>query len=416
MITDPPGSGYMAARVAFVAVLVALLVAALASQGVHTEPQAQYTRMARAAISDLLTHYWIGSPTDGHIADTWHGMKRSEATDYEVKTWWERDSRGSLWERATLLFAIEDAYRATGDSALLARIKSELKYVKAGYKADDLDNSPGTMIAQGCDDVGWVAWMWIVFYRATKDPYALERASKLVDKAWVRWADDAMGGGLWYSDKRETKSTYQCPLIMASLSLWEYTKEERFRDRAIEAYNWVEKHLGREDGLYWADRNKDGPLGAERPYDIHEAGSVTFLGGNVLMGVLHARLYRMTGNGEYLKRAGRTADAIAKYETDGNGVLLNDRDAWADGCFFGEWATEVLSLPGIEASHRELLRATARSIQAKARTADGHYGGCWSGPAGGDGDKWAKIGSTPQQITVSSNTADVLISAALLRD
>jgi len=53
------------------------------------------------------------------------------------------------------------------------------------------------------------------------------------------------------------------------------------------------------------------------------------------MGVAQARLFRITGDDEYRNKAVRTADAIRARLTDGKGVLLDDRDAWANGAFAG---------------------------------------------------------------------------------
>ena len=91
---------------------------------------------------------------------------------------------------------------------------------------------------------------------------------------------------------------------------------------------------------------------------------------------------------------------------------MNDRDAWTEGTFAGDWAREVLSLPGITARHLTLLRTTADSIYTNART-NGFYGGSWSGPATGGGSLWWAIGSTPEQITTSSSSGNMIIAAAV---
>jgi hypothetical protein len=64
------------------------------------------------------------------------------------------------------------------------------------------------------------------------------------------------------------------------------------------------------------------------------------------MGVIHAKLYALTGEDEYRRCAVRTADALAAEQLDANGVYLNDRDAWTEGTFAGEWARSVLTLAG----------------------------------------------------------------------
>ena len=82
--------------------------------------------------------------------------------------------------------------------------------------------------------------------------------------------------------------------------------------------------------------------------------------------------------------------------------------------FAGDWAREVLTLPGIDPKHRAVLRATADSIFHTARTADGFYGGSWSGPAEGPASRWFVKDSKPQQIMTSANTVNMLIAAAAL--
>ena len=187
------------------------------------------------------------------------------------------------------------------------------------------------------------------------------------------------------------------------------------KDKAIGCYRWMESQLLRPDGIYWADRDRQGPVGKDDPERIGEAGSVTFLAGNMAMGVLHARLYRLTGEKVYLERAIRTADAVARKLT-AKGIYVDDRDAWANGTFAGDWARDVLSLPGIEERHKELLLRTADSIYQKARTSQAYYGGSWSGPAEGPGSRWCMIGSRPQQIMTSASSVNMIVAAALVAE
>jgi hypothetical protein len=69
--------------------------------------------------------------------------------------------------------------------------------------------------------------------------------------------------------------------------------------------------------------------------------------------------------------------------SDGRTVLLDERDAWANGAFAGDWARRVLTLPGVKMAHVDLIRATAHAIYTRGRTPEGYYGGCWNGPADG---------------------------------
>jgi hypothetical protein len=374
-----------------------------------TVPGAQndhHRSIAANAVNDLLNHFWVGDAKTGQIANTWYGYTNQLP-----------DARGGLWERGTMFFALENLSRLTGDITLAQRLKSDWNRTKAVYTAQQLEGcgqDSGTSWAS--DDAGWTALMYLTAYRATGDPYALDRARGLVACAFNRWLDDQEEGGLWYSDARQVKSLYQAALVLDALRIYQLTEDEYFYGLALKSYTWIERHLLRSDGLYWTDYGTNGPIYIDRPYDIHEAGSVTFIGGNMAMGVVHATLYRMAGEDEYRLRALRTADALPSHLVDPNGVYIDDRDAWADGTFAGEWAREVLTLPGISTTHWNTLRATADAIYTKDRTPDGYYGGAWDGPADGPDSPWSNAGSKPQQIMTSANAVNMMVAAAILEN
>jgi hypothetical protein len=358
---------------------------------------AWYGRIANLAAGDLLVHFWTGDAATGYVAPTWNGYRAAQLPD----------PRGALWDRGTLLRVLDNL----GGEDSRQRIAADWKHTKAVYTAAEFGTA-GTSVNPACDDCGWNALTLLLYHRVTGDPDALADAHALVTSAFDRWQDEQLGGGLWYSNERKHKSLYQVGLVLAALDL----DDAALRARALSCYDWMETHLLRPDGLYWCDCGADGPVGANRPNDIHEAGSVTFLAGNMGMGVLHARRYRATHDDTYLKRAQRTADAVLAHLTDGHGVLLDERDAWANGTFAGEWAREVLTLPGMSEAHRDLLRDTAAAIAARARTADGYYGGCWNGPADGPASVWSRGGSRPGQLMTSANAVNVVVAAAALGD
>ena len=362
-----------------------------------------YRKQAVAAVNDLLKNFWTGDAATGQIVNTWHGYPKYE----------RGDARGGLWERGTMYFALENLWRITGDPALRQRLRADWQRTKKVFPPEKLEAcGQDSSTNWAVDDAGWSALMYLAAYRATEDPDALARARGLVNAAFTRWMDDALGGGMWYRDKRDIKSLYQTAIVLAALRIHEITGDNSFRERAVKCYTWMEEHLLRDDGLYWADLEAAGPKGKERPNDIHEAGSVVFLGGNMAMGVIHARLFRATGDDRYRQRALRTAAALLKRLTTAEGVFFNDRDAWANGTFADDWAREVLSLPGIGREHWTVLRKTADSIFTKARTADGYYGGSWSGPAEGEGSAWFRKKSMPQQIMTSANSVNMIVAAA----
>jgi predicted alpha-1,6-mannanase (GH76 family) len=360
-----------------------------------------YAAQAEAAIGDLTSHFWTGGLDQGCIVPTSHGYPAFDPSN----------ARGGLWERAMMAFAMDTFHRATGDPTIPRRLNSEWARLKRLYTVEELEAAGGPL-HPACDDVGWDALYYLVLYRHSHDRDALECAKGLVNHAFRRWLDSELGGGLWYNDQRKTKSLYGVAVVMSALEISQTTADAAMKEKAIGCYRWMESQLLRPDGIYWADRDRQGPVGAAEPQHIGEAGSVSFLAGNMAMGVLHARLYRLTGEKVYLDRAIRTADAIAR-KLAVDGVLLDDRDAWTNGTFAGDWAQEVLRLPGVEGRHKELLLRTADSIYRKARTSQGYYGGSWNGPAEGPGSAWCLGGSRPQQIMTSASSVHVIAAAAL---
>jgi len=354
---------------------------------------------AVSAVEDLLRHFWVGDAATGHVLDTWSGRAR------------RGDDRGILWERAMFLGVVHDLYQGTHDPVLHQRLQADWTYLKKRFRPEELQACGNGTENNWSDDAGWSALMALEAYQDTGDKEALTDAEALFNNACARWADDTLGGGLWYNDERKVKSVYQANLILAGVWLSEVTGDPAYRDRALPLYNWVEAHLLRSDGLYWCDYGAKGPhiSGNHR-----EAASDTFLGGNMAMGIIAARLYRDTGQAVYKDRALRAAQAVSRLETDGKGALMDDRDAWTNGYFMGYWVRDVLTLPGTKREARAIVRRTAEAIWQRARTSEGFYSGCWNGPAEGEACPWTKGGFTPQQIMTSSSAVHVLVGADLL--
>lgn len=365
-----------------------------------------YTAQAETAVDDLLAHFWTGGLKQGCIVPTSHGYPLSGPAPAGPA-----QPRGGLWERAMMIFALDALDRASGDPTIAQRLQTEWTRLKNLYTPEELEAAGGPL-HPACDDSGWDALLYLTLYRHSGDRDALDRAKGLVNNAFRRWLDGELGGGLWYNNQRQAKSLYAAAVVIAALSAAEASGDAAMKDKALGCYQWMESNLLRPDGIYWADRGRQGPLGHDDPGRIAEAGSVTFLAGNMAMGILHARLFRLTGDKQYLQRALRTAEGIARKLTAG-GIYLNDRDAWANGTFAGDWARDVLSLPGIDLAHRALLRRTADSIYRNARTSRGYYGGSWGGPAEGPGSRWCVNGSRPEQIMTSSSSALMIVAAAL---
>jgi len=252
--------------------------------------------------------------------------------------------------------------------------------------------------------------MYLDVYDCTGDENALTAARVLFGRTLERFSDGQMGGGLRYAQESDERQSYQAAVILAGLRLAAAAKDPTFRDRAMALYDWTEKYMRRTDGLYWCSyRGPDPQRTARAP---REAASDTFLGGNMCMAVINAMVYNETKQEIYLQRALDTANGILAHETSASGELLNDRDAWTNAFFAGEWMRNVTTLPGAPSRLRRVVEQTALSIWQKARTEKGLFGACWDGPAEGDGCTWWKQGSKPEQIMVSSNSVNVIVAAA----
>jgi hypothetical protein len=97
-------------------------------------------------------------------------------------------------------------------------------------------------------------------------------------------------------------------------------------------------------------------------------------------------------------------------------VLLNDRDGWSDGIFAQNFAYDVLSLAGVDASgeFKAAFVNTAQSI-INQRTPDGFYGADWSGPEWDANHRWMTWASQglapPAKLTASISGTTMTVAS-----
>lgn len=374
------------------------------------------TRMeqyAQRAYEDLLRNYWTGDNETGCIIPTWTGIPVEEVP--------EGDPRGGLWERGMMTIAMDNYYKATGDEDIRKRIVLEAKRLKALFTPEEL-SAAGTYLHNACDDCGWHARLYLLYYEYVKDPWYLDCAKLMIDKTVDRWMDNALGGGMWYENTRSWKSLYQIAVVLGCLDIYELTGEQRYFLIAMECYYWMETHLKWKAGIYWTDLNASGLPGQgkpaiqeykEDPKFVGDPGSLSFLGGNMAMGAIHARLYRISGLEVYRQRLEELGNGLIEIYIR-NGCYINDRDAWTDTYCLGEWTREVTGLPGLDPRLNQALVDTAISVAENARTEDGHYSAAWRGPAEDPNHKWVKVGSIARQITTTSTSVNWIMCALLM--
>ena len=392
--------------------------------------------MARSACEDLLAHWWVGDEKTGHFLPTRLG---SEVPEDEMH----------IWETAQAIFALDSAYAMTGDESYHNRIAAEWQYlhndtIYASYKCL---TEVGSVYRAWQDDCGWHALMYLTFYRHTGDEVALEAAGDVVRNSYIFYRDGDLSRGLFYRNDYEedrTKNLHVVSLMLAALEYLKYREDEALLKDTMTLYQWVEETLLRDgeclcvlqngtvknvysdDMLYWfmyyqgkkgevPESILIGPEGAYNPNMLEEGYGVTFLGGDMAMAVLHKRMFELTGEERYYTRAVETLRAI----NDNPYLIVNDvyndsGDGWTNAAFVRFFVTEILTLPECQEKDIRILNATARSIMNNARTPDGYYSACWSGPAEDDADTvWGKMGWSHDKKTTCATSAHMVIAAGL---
>jgi hypothetical protein len=379
-----------------------------------TDPHsATLKQAATLAVQDLMDHWWIGNPSSGHLRPT-HGGCAVEK------------GRGVIWERATVICALEPLAVA-GDAAARERICAQWRFDKSQYTMKELQACGPGSGAPWCDDAAWQVMYYVIAWRQSGDPDALTAARGLLENIHNRWSDDQLGGGLWYNDRHQVKSLYGAAYVYGALGIYAETGEQKYLDLALAEYQWIETHLLRADHLYWCDfsagpptnpEHQAGPIGADRPNSIHTAGSVSYLGGNLGMAACQAWLYQITGQDSWREAALRTTSAIHQHLCDNTGYFINDRDAFTNGFFTGAWAQRLSGLQGSEPAF-ENLRRTAWTI-AHRRTGPEYrpiYGPAGTGfyPADWDGgNKWESHESLANMMHVSATSVSFITAASIL--
>ena len=399
-----------------------------------------YPALARTAVDNLRTHFLdeenlrlcpvvFGYP-DGTVTNAGRSVRV--------------ESPGAMWESAILLMALDtcaqnDRISGQERTALATVIANTVKMFTDGYSEAQITGAGTGPINWCMDDCGWncmallLGYRWQTYLGKTADAArSLELAEKLFDSSYRVFYDSQLGGGMWYQTAKTSKSLYAATLALAGYDLYAITGKDSLRAKYLDIYNGVESNLRRADGLYWMEITADGIIGAGNPYDITEGGSCSFLGGNMCMAVLNARL----GNTE---KTLQTALGMTRYESDATGAWLNDRDAWNNTFFAGMFVREVMNTGITDALTERTLQATVRQILKNACFEDGYYSASWQGPREpastgypsgrngewyeGERNRWGTqnyengtyIGSTPDQMMTSATTAHILFAAAALK-
>ncbi|MBQ8587175.1 MAG: hypothetical protein IJ453_03720 [Oscillospiraceae bacterium] len=345
---------------------------------------------------------------------------------------------GGFWDVSIVIMAM-DTYARTLDpdseeyEAVAEIIANSVNRINVGHGEERVTTASTGPLNWAMDDCGWNIMALILGYRyntflgrTSEAAVCLDYAKKLFHSTYDTYYDDALFGGLWYNSNKTDKSIYAATVAIAGWDLYEITGDQLIYDRMMNVYNSLENNLRRSDGLYWMSVSADGVEGRNNPYGIGEGGSCTYIGGNMAMAVLNARL----GN---TQKAADTAWGIAMFETTEKGAYLNDRDAWNNTFFLGMFQREVVNTGIVDERYNSILLATAQTILENAVFEDGYYSAAWEGPKEpssdgypadyeGERNNWGRqeygwcTGSFPKQSYTSATTAHVIIATAAIAE
>ncbi|WP_320462735.1 glycoside hydrolase family 76 protein [Pedobacter sp. CFBP9032] len=153
------------------------------------------------------------------------------------------------------------------------------------------------------DDNQWIAIAYLNAYERTKDKFYFNKAKEIY--SWLLTGyDEKTGGGLyWKEDEKTSKNTCSNgPNILVSLELYRATKEKKYLDTALLVYNWTNKNLRGNDGIFY-DAINVSSLKIDSAVYTYNTG--TMLESNVI-------LYQITNDTKYLNEAKLIATAAEK--------------------------------------------------------------------------------------------------------
>ncbi len=172
------------------------------------------------------------------------------------------------------------------------------------------------------DDNQWIGIACLDAWERTGDPLFLQQG-KLIYRFMMTGFDTASGGGLYWKERdHSTKNTCSNgPGIILALQLFKATKEKPYLDTALLLYEWTNRYLLSDKGVYYDNIKLPSRKIDKRTYTYNTG---TMLQSNVL-------LHGITGDARYLREAQRLAEsAWSHFYTNGkwppnawfNAVLL----------------------------------------------------------------------------------------------
>lgn len=287
----------------------------------NTSKQLDWTKIANALYSTLITDYWGNYSQGGKYFLA--GYDKPTSNPYGYNYWWQAHG----------LDIFVDRYKRSKDVDYQVKINDLSQGVIGFCKTQNLPDFYHGFY----DDMEWLALAFLRNYEATKNPVYLNHTKKLWD--WIEggWSDVHGGGIAWSTGTPNGKNACSnAPAIILAVRLYEATDDIKYLDFAKKIYDWMDPILvDQSNGLVWDNVHykKDGS-GNETNISETEKAVWSYNVGTWIGGCLE--LYLKTGDVKYLDKALISADyVVSDYQKFSKyGVVTNNEDGGADGGLF----------------------------------------------------------------------------------
>ncbi|MFD0767281.1 glycoside hydrolase family 76 protein [Mucilaginibacter lutimaris] len=251
----------------------------------------------------------------------------------------------NYWPQAHTMDVFIDAFLRTKNDIYKQRIKSLLNGTKIS-NGNKLQN-------EYYDDMEWLALSTLRAYEATNDADYLAAATTLWTDIKTGVNSNQGGGIAWRKSQLDYKNTpANAPAIIFAARLYRLQKNAADLDLAKQLYTWLKGTLvDPATGIVWDGINGDHDGQISKNKFTYNQG--TFIGAAL-------ELYNVTGDGNYLSDAVRTANATIKdLDVSPAGLLRNEGQG--DGGLFKGILVRYLTLLTL----KEDVSSTDRDAYAK---------------------------------------------------
>ncbi|MEF3306326.1 glycoside hydrolase family 76 protein [Paenibacillus sp. GYB003] len=299
------------------------------------------------------------------------------------------------WWMAHAVDVLVDGYLRTGSE----RYERRLAAIHGGIARRNGGAWPNELY----DDMEWMALAWLRAYGATGEPSYRQAALELWDDIQTGW-NGHMGGGIaWRKSQTDYKNTpANAPAAILAARLHRAFGQAESLDWARRIYDWQRDRLvDPATGFVWDGINRKGDGSIDKDWKFTYCQGV-FIGAAV-------ELYRIAGDGRYLRDALRTYEAAKRELADPATGLLPDEGSGDGGLFKGifvRYAAELADVapPGDADDVSALIAANAETLWRSGKMPD----------AALFGTDWASAPGSPVPLSAQLSAAKLLEQAARL--